>query len=384
MLSPRGTRVLLIAAIAVLAALLALLTWLFFDLAEDAPRLDPGTDSALTWVRSIYGFGPAADEQLYLPSSVAIAPDGDIYATDPVRARVMRFTPAGEFRALVHTGAGGYVAGQFIRPEAVGVDALNGELYIADSWANKVIVFSADGEYEREWPLGSQARGVAIAGDRVFVLGQGSITVFTKEGDRIREWGTRGSDPGQIDAYLGIAASDDTVFLADSYNRRIQAFSYLGELKWATPSRPETRTAGSMEETASADEFAWDLPQDLCIDGAGRLVVADAFRFQLVVVDPETGEALGTYGDFGRQDGEFHYPTSVDYDAERDWFVVADTGNNRVQIVRIPDSDGDVLAPVRRAASSPARFAALPAVLLLVSLCVALYAFRRMKRWTAG
>src|SRR5580698_9716947 len=36
------------------------------------------------------------------------------------------------------------------------------------------------------------------------------------------------------------------------------------------------------------------------------------------------------------------YPTGIAYDKTRDWFAVADTSNNRVQIIRLPGTGGGV------------------------------------------
>lgn len=371
-------RVLLGSAIAVLAGLLVLLIWLFVRLVAPQPELEAPA-AGLTWVRSIYGSGASETDRLLGPSSVAVGPDGDIYVTDPVRARVLVFAPDGEPVRVVASPEPGYSAGQFVRPESIAVDRMTGELYIADSWARKILVYDDRGEYQREWHVDEQARGVAVSGERVFVLDVGKVIVFNTHGVRQAEFGQRGQGEGQIDAYQGILADDERIYIADSYNRRLQAFTHDGELVWAAPSVAETRTPVSIEDsipvsaedTSQAAPGGWDLPQDLTFDGAGRLVVVDAFRFELVVVDPEDGRVLGSYGEYGQADGRFFYPTSVDYDRERDWFVVADTQNDRVQIVRLPGTQGGVLAPLKRVADSPWRFAVIPLVLFLGATVIA-------------
>ncbi len=381
------TRSLLTLAIAILLAVLVWLLTIFLHVQAENPLLVPRTADDMTWVRSLYGFGPAEDEQLASPSSVAVAPDGRVYVTDPIRARVMVFNSSGGFDSLLHTGAGGYLEGQFIRPEAVAVDQENGEVFIADSWAKKVIVFDAAGTFIREMQVDVQARGVWVDDSRVYVLDQGKIIIYTHNGDRLLDFGTRGVRPGQIDAYLGITTDEaGRIYIADAFNKRLQCFDGDGSLIWANPETPPAPDP-SMEATMTSSETSgsvWDLPQDLCFDGAGRLIVVDAFRFELVVVDPSTGEALESYGGFGRYDGQFHYPTSVAYDELHDWFVVADTQNNRAQIVRIPGSKGSVLAPVRRVASSPWRYALLPGSLMLGAAVLAVVSYVKMKRWTGA
>lgn len=377
-------RGLMIASIVVLAAVLVFLGILFVRMYEEPGPFtrDPG---GMRWERSIYGFGPAPEQQLRRPTSVAVGPRGHIHVTDPARSRVMVFSAFGELVRIVETqaGHGGEVPdsdeGLLVRPEAIDVDEL-GDLYVVDTAANKIMVFGPEGQFEREWRVEYPPRGICVTGGSVYVLGEGSVHVYNLVGAKIREFGVRGREPGQIDAYLGIDVHGGTIYIADSHNRRIQAFDTRGELLWARPDRAAPR---AIESTSAEEpvEFAWDLPQDLVRDGAGRLVVADAFRFQLVALDPETGQVVGVFGDYGRDDGRFYYPTSIDYDPQRDWFVIADTYNDRVQVVRLPGSGGGPVTALRRTVDSPVRWL-IPAMLVLsVVLVTALVQWRRT--WVA-
>jgi sugar lactone lactonase YvrE len=333
----------------------------------------------------MYGFGPTNDEQLRLPSSVAIAPNGDVYATDPMRARIMIFRADGTFRRLLHTGAGGTEEGQFIRPESIDIDE-NGDVYIADSWADKIIVFDSEGSYSREWPVQDQARGVHVSDDKVFVLDAGRVLVFDTQGRELAAFGTRGPGPGQIDAYQGVVQSNGVIYVAESFNKRLQAFEESGNVLWTVPDgsapRPGPRASTTRTPSASASDAVpdhrWDLPQDLTVDARNRLVVVDAFQFQIVVVDPKTGKALARYGEYGPEEGQFFYPTSIDYDPVRDWFAVADTNNGRIQIVRIPDSANPGAATAWRAVSSPFRYLAIPGLLLFVALGLGAWSARKL------
>lgn len=342
--------------------------------------------AGMEWVRSIYGFGPAKDEQFFGPTSVAIAPSGDIYANDPQRARVMRFAPNGAFKALVHTGAGGTGKGQFLRPGGLATDE-DGNLYIADPFADKIIVFGDDNAYLREWPVAGP-RGISIRGDAVYVLATGRVTVFDKFGEDRGSFGRRGREAGEIDAYQGIVADGKTIYIADALNQRLEAFDNTGELVWANPDRSASATAGAgpsaaATEAAKASTDAagvYGLPQDLVLDGAGRLAVIDAFQFQIIVADPKDGRILGRYGDFGEDDGLFFYPTGIDYDPRHDWFVIADTRNDRVQIVRIPGSGATPVAAAQRFLAWPFVYCALPLGLAILALVVAILARRGARR----
>lgn len=373
---PSKARVILGIVIILLLILLGVLGVYFIQVLTPARQAEAQSADlgGLVWVRSLYGFGPSAEEQLNSPTSVAIAPNGEIYATDPQSARIMVFSPDGSFSRLLHTGMGGIGKGQFTRPEGVAA-AENGDIYIADSFAGKIIVFDGDGNYLREWeipnPEDETPRGVYVRGDRVYVLTIGKLRVYDLEGQEVGEIGSRGRKPGQIDAYQGVVVDGERIYIADSLNRRVMALDLKGKSAWIAPEN---------EEDSMGEEAPYQLPQDLTFDGNGRLVTIDAFKFELVVSDPKNGAVLAAYGADGVNDGQFLYPSSIAYDEDRDWFAVADTRNNRVQIVRIPGSGGGGGSMVQRALSSPYRYCAIPLLLLLLVAIVTFVTSRRLRR----
>jgi len=170
-------------------------------------------------------------------------------------------------------------------------------------------------------------------------------------------------------------------------NQSIKAFDLAGALLWVA-TEPTSETSGSVAATASAETTAAlseesdapiDLPQDVVFDAAGRLVAVDAFSFSILVMDPASGAIISKYGKEGQDDGLFIYPSSLAYDSSRDWYVVADTANNRVQIVRIEGSGGGAGEAVARALSSPFRVCGIPLAALLLALGI-LFATRRRGR----
>lgn len=371
----------LIAAILVLLGVLGLLVRLFLEVA-DPPAVVRTEQGGMDWEQSIYGWGPAQDQQFEAVYSVAVGPEGDIYATDPAKSRILVFSRFGEYKRTLQTGGDGRAQGEFKTPAAIDVDSL-GRLYVAESSAKKLLVFGEDGAFIREWPVATQARGVDVEAGEIYVLGEGVVYVYDLSGVLLRQWGSRGKAPGQMDAYQGIAVHEGRVYIADAYNKRIQAFDTNGTLAW---SNPTTRTPSpSFESTAVTEEdikFEWDLPTDITVDGAGRLIVVDAFRFQIAVLQSSGGSLVDSYGDFGTAEGQFFYPTSIEYDADRDRFIVADTQNRRVQIVTLPRSGGSgaVATALRRLEASSSRFLVIPAAVLLLVFVVALIQSWRWKR----
>ncbi len=334
--------------------------------------------SGLQWVRSLYGFGPARDEQLLAPTSVAIAPNGTVFATDPQRGRIMAFRPDGSFLRLIHTGRGGSGKGQMLRPEGLATDRA-GNLYVSDPMNQKILVFDTAGRFVREWPV-PNVIGIDVQANRLLAYAGGTVVLYTLEGEKTGTIGRAGRGPGDtLMAAYGVTGDANDVYVADSHNGAIKAFANDGRLLWATTDPSSSRARESTSATEAAEPVL-QLPQDLAIDGARRIVAVDAFTFKLVVLDARTGRIGSTYGDVGSGEGEFGYPTGIAYDPARDWFAVADTANDRIQIVRIPGSGGGAAQAVVRALTSPLRLCAVPLILLLIAAAILSASVRARRR----
>lgn len=372
----RGLLVVLIILILLLSASTVFLVSLVKPIGKVA---DAKSTGGMVWVRSIYGYGDSHNEQIQDPNDVAVAGDGTIWATDQTRARILGFNPDGTFvRALQPAERGKPGAFQFPSSVAVGDDGL---IYVGDSIANKVTVMSPDNEVVRTIDVPGPL-DVAARGDRIVVGSVAGFAIYDKEGQVIKVLGSRGKGKDQFDAVRGVAIdAAGTIFAIDQYNNRVSAYDKNGARKWLL----ETGAAGNskpvaMKQAKTKARARMSLPAHLTIDGAGRLVVADPFDFSLTVLDSKNGNLIAKYGKTGTADGEFTYPNAVDYDAGRDWFVVADTANSRLQIVRIPDSGGSALSPMARTLTGPIRALFLPLLLLLLALIVWIVVRRRDRK----
>jgi sugar lactone lactonase YvrE len=111
---------------------------------------------------------------------------------------------------------------------AVGPD---GTVYVGDTWS--VHLFDADGTFRTRWegPF-SKAGGVAVRSDgTVFVTDHGPYAYahrllwLAADGSPLGEWGMLGHAVGQFWHPHGVAIGpDETVYVADTENLRIQRF----------------------------------------------------------------------------------------------------------------------------------------------------------------
>ena len=365
----RRARVALALILIILVALLCGVVAFVVRLATPVGAPDSAdVPDGLTWVRSIYGWGKTESQQLYGPSDVAIGPDGTIWVADSQRFQVVGFTPEGKFKGLINQGASG------VFPQALDASEDN-EIYVADFANDRIVVFSPDNEVLREWEI-PQPMEVDVEGDRVVVTSRAGAALFDTNGEIINVWGSRGSGEDQFDVVRGAAIGPDgTIYLSDTQNHRLKAYDEAGTLKWVYPTAKDF-AAFEADKTLKKP---YQIPAGMTFDAAGRLLLTDPFEFSIIHVDTETGKTIETWGEFGEDDGKFAYPTSIAYDPARDWYAVADTANDRVQIVRIEGSGGGVVAAARRFSSGPVWVCAIPLVLLLLAAIIGVVSRRRSR-----
>ena len=171
-------------------------------------------------------------------SSVAVAPDGNVWTFNRGKIPVQVYSPDGN---LVKYWAG--EPGTFRNPHTVRFDNAGG-LWLVDSRTHTVRKFTSDGkvlltvgtpdESGEDATHLNQPNDVAIApnGDLYVSDGYGNdrVAVFDKSGKFIRAWGKLGSAPGEFSQPHSIALdSKGRVYVADRNNVRIQIFDSKGK-----------------------------------------------------------------------------------------------------------------------------------------------------------
>ena len=144
------------------------------------------------------------------------------------------------------------------------------------------------------------------------------ITIIDSEGELVDSWGEEGAAAGQLRRPTGMDFdAEGNLYVVDSLNHRLQRF---------------TRTGKFLDQWGGygCGEGEFNMPWGIAVDELGDVYVAD-WRNDRVQKFNADGAFLMAFGTPGCGDGEFNRPSGVDVDLHGDIYVV-DRGNNRVQL----------------------------------------------------
>lgn len=314
-------------AAALLVAAVAYLAW------RTWPWFGPKPPVALTKVVTLAGEGPrVASTGLSDPFGIAVNDDGAIFVTDGTGGRVFRIAPDGVLTQ---------VAEGLDMPSAIAV-LPDGGLVVANTGAHTIvridpatgavtILAGAAGERGYEDGPAASARfdapvGVAAASD-------GTVYVADTYNDRIRVIAADGSvttlagGNGEFDTPCGVAvAADGACLVADTAHARVVL---LG---------PD----GSTTELGASGTFGE--PTGIAVASGGSVLVADAHNSSVWSIDSGAATRIAGDGHIGRPDGDarasrFNKPTGVAATPDGH-AVVADGGNGVVRAIVPADYEG--------------------------------------------
>lgn len=225
-----------------------------------------------------------------------------------------------------------------------GVSPSTSETILADPYEDKDIELFAD----QILTAGDQLilpRNLAVAPDGTLYVadtGNHRILHISPTGNVLHTWGSFGDSSlfeeeapgGTFYEPWGIAISPEgAVFVADTWNHRIQKFTSDGQflMQWGYFGEAETPAA------------FWG-PRDIAIDKNGRVYVTDTGNKRIVAFD-SSGNFITEFGSAGLAAGQFDEPVSLAIDDEG-LVYVTDAWNQRV-LVFSPDPEGIVYTPLR-------------------------------------
>jgi DNA-binding beta-propeller fold protein YncE len=165
-------------------------------------------------------------EQFNKPADVAFGAAGEIYVADGYgNSRVVKFSKDGKY--LKEWGKKGTGEGEFNLPHAVRTDD-RGQVYVGDRENNRVQVFDADGKFLAQWKDTGAPFGLFLTRDRQMLLADGRADVakvLDLDGKALGRWGEKGTAAGQFDVPHSICMdSKGAVYVGEVDGRRVQKF----------------------------------------------------------------------------------------------------------------------------------------------------------------
>jgi DNA-binding beta-propeller fold protein YncE len=229
-------------------------------------------------------------------------PEGGPAAQDD---QVLKFTQDGKF--LLQIGKPGGSKGSndvenFRQPAKTFVDPKTNEVYFADGYGNhRVIVFDADtGAYKRHW---------GAYGNRPDDVNAGAYKPMDPPARQFRN-----------PVHCAQLSNDGLLYVCDRVNDRIQVFKPDGTFVKEAFIETGTLGSGSVWDIA----FSRDPQQKY-------LYVADGENDQVHIVDRESLQVLTSFGQGGRQPGEFYGVHSIATDSKGNIYTTETYRGQRVQ-----------------------------------------------------
>jgi hypothetical protein len=237
---------------------------------------------------------------------IYVDPNGYVWigGNDQADHMILKFTQQGKF--LLQIGSPGASLGsndttQLGRPANMNVDPIANEVYVADGYLNKrVIVFDSNtGAYKRHWG----AYGNVPSDEKMPNFNPTSPQFATP-------------------VHCVRLMKDNTLFVCDRANNRIQVFEKSGKFIREMAFETETKGSGSV----------WDLiPSDA---SQKYILIADGTNNEVTVLVRETGQKVGSFGRSGRNAGEFHWVHNIAVDSDGSVYTTeVDTGKRAQKFV---------------------------------------------------
>jgi DNA-binding beta-propeller fold protein YncE len=284
--------------------------------------------------------GTAAPRLLYRPQSVLVDPRGRILITDFGRGSILVFDPAeGRLDEWLEADK----THRFLAPVAI-ANGPDGGYFVSDADNGFVARLNRDGVPVDAIGRGHLSRPTGVAYDsalqRLFVTDTPAhqIKVFGADGQLLDVWGEQGdaSDSGDniqgTDAFslnwpTHLAMGRDKLYIADSMNARVVVIS------------PET--GRQLTSYGRRGTFVGNLvrPKGVAVDREENLYVVEGYHDHLLIFNLE-GQYLMAIGGEGAKPGQFVLPSGIWVDQSQRIYI-ADTHNGRVQVFQFLGGDRD-------------------------------------------
>jgi DNA-binding beta-propeller fold protein YncE len=187
----------------------------------------------------------------------------------------------------------------------------DGFIYVADSHNHRIVKLSPEGQlvdtWDSTWWVGLQSwkPGCLDGSDSPLALAPGEFC---------EPWGIT-------------VGNDGRVYVADTWNHRIQVFTTAGEFIG------QFGTFGQSGSSISSAPSQFYGPRDAAIDGQGNLYVSDTGNKRIQVFDSTFRHQLSLGGP-GIIEGRLEEPVGLSIGPDN-LIYIADTWNNRIQVLTL-------------------------------------------------
>jgi len=287
----------------------------------------------------------ADNTHISLPIDVGVDGDGNIWVVDQNSHRVVKYDADGDYLIrLGITWEAGADNAHFSNPRGIAFDS-SGYIYVSDSWNHRVQVFDSTGFYSTTIGVTGVAGTdddhfnypghIAIDVDgNLYVADQANhrVQIFDNNHNYVATMGVTGV-PGYGNDYfnipMGVAVDATQIYVSDS-THRVKIFNRT--------TRVLLETLGS----GGSDDYQFDWPQDVAVDTAGNLYVADSLNHRVQKFNHPLLIKVGTFGTtrVPYLTDSYHYdiPSGVAVDKDGNIGIVEDDqrGHRFVQL----DPDG--------------------------------------------
>jgi 6-bladed beta-propeller/FlgD Ig-like domain len=213
---------------------------------------------------------------------------------------------------------------------ALGISISNDKLYVGSDHIIEIydlITFEKTGEIQHYFEQINAIESDEFGQLYVVDSKADKIKVFTSEGFFLHQFGSSGSGSGELNFPVGIAIDEgaDKVFIGDQGNSRIVVYdlngNFITEFGQHTFQNPTT--------FEWVFEATFSFIQGVACDENGRLFIVDSYQSNIQVLD-YSGNCLGFIGMFGDGPGEFKLPMDICWNSGN--LIVTSQGNSKIDV----------------------------------------------------
>lgn len=294
------------------------------------------------------GKGPL---QFSSANGIAVSKTGKVYVADSQNNRIQILNSDLSYCSSFSEACKTIGPGHLCQPHAIGINSED-NLYVADMSNHAVQVFTQDGKFLFKFGQfgpatspGSVSTPAAIAIDKednVFVgSASGSIGIFNREGNFLRQFGSYGSELGQFSSIRGMHIDHKGhLYVSEWISNRIQIFPGSSSMIHDTEN-DDMPKAVERFQTLGLSKPAYLIgptstvpikiikvkePGGITEGKKGEVIVSSQKKSKVFIFSPENDyQLVGEIGKKGRGDGEFTCVSSIALTSDN--LILVSSGN---------------------------------------------------------